>query len=161
MFKVYSLKKIVLYVKIYANIFERSVDMKNKIFIAASIILFIAFALINMSSVLDLGVGNFIVSLMFIIFWGAMVKFTEEGRGMMIYSISFWSAILVSCLISLISASLQVEVGFLMVPAAFLTAPLFGLRALIASSIISYTVLLFISAAFVAGSSYSLVKKSI
>ena len=134
--------------------------MKNIIFVAASVILFIAFALINMSSVLYLGIGNFIVSLIFIAFWGIMVKFTAEGRGMMIYSISFWSAILVSSLISLVSAAMKVSVGFLMVPVAFLTAPLFGIRALIASSIASYIVLLFISATFVAGSSYFLIRKS-
>gem|GEM_PF-3360471 len=160
--KVYSLKKLIRYVKIYTNISERSVYMRNKILVAASVVLFIAFALINMSSVIvGLGVGNFIVSLLFIIFWGAMIKFTAEGKGIMVYSISLWSVILLSSLISLIAASAQVSVGFLMVPAAFFTAPLFGFRTFIASSVASYSILLAISAAFVGGSVYSLVKKAI
>jgi len=46
--------------------------MKNKIFVSSSVILFIFFALVNMSAVVNykLGWGNFILSLLFVVFWG-------------------------------------------------------------------------------------------
>ncbi len=136
--------------------------MKNKIFVSLSIVSFILFALLNMKSIVNftLGWGNFILSLLFIAFWGVMIKVTAEEKKTMIYSITLWSVIFLSTLISLIAAVKSVNVGFLMVPVSFLTAPMFGFRVLIKSSVANYSILLVVSAMFVGVSSYWLSRQS-
>lgn len=135
--------------------------MKNKIFVSSSVILFIFFALVNMSAVVNykLGWGNFILSLLFVVFWGFMVKFTSDSKSIMIYSIALWSMILISSVVSLVASATAVQVGVLMVPVSFLTAPMFGLRVLLKSTFINYIFLGLISIAFIGINSYSLSKQ--
>lgn len=135
--------------------------MKNKIFVSSSVILFIFFALVNMSAVVNykLGWGNFILSLLFVVFWGFMVKFTSDSKSTMIYSIALWSMILISSVVSLVASATAVQVGVLMVPVSFLTAPMFGLRMLLKSTFINYIFLGLISIAFIGINSYSLSKQ--
>lgn len=135
--------------------------MKNKIFISSSVVLFIFFALVNMSAIVNykLGWGNFILSLLFVAFWVCMIIFTSEEKSTMIYSIALWSVILISSIVSLLASITTIRVGFLMVPVSFLTAPLFGLRMLIQSTIANYSLLCVVSIAFVGASSYFLSKR--
>jgi|BioPla2DNA2_1021312.scaffolds.fasta_scaffold11299_2 hypothetical protein len=132
--------------------------MKNKIFVSSSVILFIFFALVNMSAVVNykLGWGNFILSLLFVVFWGGMVNFTSDSKSIMIYSIALWSVILISSVVSLVASATSIQVGFLMVPVSFLTAPMFGLRMILKSTFINYIFLGLISITFIGVNSYFL-----
>ncbi|MFY9198068.1 MAG: hypothetical protein WBK75_08350 [Acutalibacteraceae bacterium] len=85
-----------------------------------------------------------------------MVNFTSDSKSIMIYSIALWSVILISSVVSLVASATSIQVGFLMVPVSFLTAPMFGLRMILKSTFINYIFLGLISITFIGVNSYFL-----
>ncbi|MEG1614777.1 MAG: hypothetical protein RR343_04775 [Oscillospiraceae bacterium] len=136
--------------------------MKDKIFVASSVVLFIFFALINMFSAFNHSIGaiNFILSFIFVVFWCVMIAMTVDNKSVMIYCITAWGITFVASLIALIAAATQANVGFLMVPATFLVAPMTGLAALVKVPVANFSIMLVVSFAFTGWSTFSLAKKA-
>ena len=130
--------------------------MKNIVFAVSSVIMFILFIPLNLFSVFrnSLGTFNFIISLVFVIFWGVMIVLTSKSRKMMIYSISFWSITLITSLIVIIAGATSANIGIIMIPSTFIAAPFSGFGS------ISMIVTAVISAIYIAGSTYELIKKA-
>lgn len=122
-------------------------NIKNIVFIVLSVFFHFIFTLVNLFAAFNssLNAPNFIISLLFIIFWILMLVFTRSSKGIMIYGISLWSITFIGSIIALVGASAGTDVGFLMVPSAFLVAPLSGLRGVIDNPVAVYAIILVLS----------------
>lgn len=121
--------------------------IKNVLFVVFSIVMYIIFSAVNLLSALNtsLGGANFVVSLIFMLFWILMIVFTSKSTGIMIYSLIVWTVFLVASASALTYAVTEAKAGAVIVPLIILFAPLSGVKGVITNPVAAFSIILVFS----------------
>lgn len=121
--------------------------IKNVLFVVFSIVMYIIFSAVNLLSALNssLGGANFVVSLIFMLFWILMIVFTYKSTGIMIYSLIVWTVFLVASASALTYAVTNAKAGAVIVPLIILFAPLSGVKGVITNPVAAFSIILVFS----------------